>query len=110
MHKFYVDVPYGHEYKFQGKDDDADSALTREFGVNFTFICNASGSQFHPDRVGVVGNEGDANMVEVETEQDELLFLLKTGFTKLNTEVVENYIKKKRTEELGKRKFNETYY
>lgn len=107
MHKFYVDIPYGHDYKFQGKGDDADSALTREFGVKFTFICNASGSHFHPDRVGVVGNKGDANMVEVPTGADETLFLLKTNWARLNNNVVEDYIKKKRTEELGKRKFDE---
>ena len=96
MHKFYIDVPYGYEYKWQGNNDDADSALSREFGIKFTFICNSHGSHFHPDKVGVVGNKGDANMVEVKTEADELIFLLKTGLTKLNTEIVEDYIKTKR--------------
>ena len=108
MHKFYVDVPYGHPYKWIQVRDEADHALTREFGVKFKFICNAHGAHFNPDKLGAVGNKGDANMVEVETEKDELFFLIKTGFTKLNTSVVEDYLNKKRTEELGKRKFNET--
>ena len=96
MHKFYVDVPYGYVYKWQNKKEGGDEALVREFGVNIKFICNAHGAHFNQDNLGAVGNKGDAHMVELESEKDELFFLIKTGWTKLNTEVVENYIKTKR--------------
>ena len=45
--------------------------------------------------LGKVGNKGDAHMVEVESEADETLLLLKTGWAKLNNDVVLNYMKEK---------------
>jgi len=91
MHKFFVDVPYGYIYVYNGEQDGTE-VLTRDFGVKFTFICNAHGARLNAKGVGAVGNKGDAHMVTVGSESDELFFLLKTGFTKLNTDVVNLYL------------------
>ena len=95
-HKLYFDVPYGYEYKWGDPNDDGEKALSRELGVKVKFICNAHGASFHLDKVGAVGNTGDAHVVELDSEKDELFFLVKTGFTKLNSSVVEDYLKNKR--------------
>lgn len=104
MHRVYVNLPYNYNYEYQGESCGPE-ALSREFGVEFEFICNAAQSRFNLSKLGQVGNKGDAHVVFLESEKDEIFFLLKSGFIKLNNIVVEDYLNKKRTEELGKMRF-----
>jgi hypothetical protein len=83
--EIYVDVPSNYPYKF-GKYESGPQVLTRDFGVNFTFICNRAAKI----------SEGDVHRIEFDSTDDELLFLLKTEFRILNKDVVENYINMKR--------------
>jgi hypothetical protein len=95
MHKVYVDVPYEYNYVYriaQGEDTGPE-VLSRDFGVKFAFICNAAQRFSNPEGLGAVGNTGDAHVVWLESEKDELFFLIKTGFTKLNKNVVELFLK-----------------
>ena len=98
MHKIYVDVPYEYNYVYRVDHDECTGpeVLARDFGVKFAFICNAARAMFNTSGLGMVDNQGDAHMVELESAEDELFFLIKTGFAKLNTSVVENYINKGR--------------
>lgn len=96
MHKIYVDVPYRYAYEYRNGEQDGPEVLTRDFGVKFTFICNAAKSAFNTEGLGSVGNKGDAHIVYLDDPKDEIFFLIKSGFTKLNKDVVENYMNKKR--------------
>ena len=94
MHKIYVDVPYEYNYVYRVNQDESTGpdVLTRDFGVKFAFVCNAHGAHLNANKLGAVGNKGDAHVVWLESEEDELFFLIKTGFTKLNKDVVELYL------------------
>ena len=94
MHKIYVDVPYEYNYVYRVDHDECTGpeVLARDFGVKFAFICNAAQRFSNPEGLGAVGNKGDAHVVWLESEKDELFFLIKTGFTKLNNEVVELFL------------------
>jgi hypothetical protein len=98
MHKIYVDVPYNYDYVYHGESSGPE-VLTRDFGAQFVFICNAAQRVKNASGLGIVGNRGDAHLVWLESEEDELFFLIKTGFTKLNTDVVGSYINEKRDKE-----------
>lgn len=98
MHRIYVDVPYSYDYVYKHGEQDGPEVLTRDFGIKFEFICNASRGMFNHDRLGLVGNKGDAHIVYLDDPKDEMFFLIKSGFTKLNKDVVENYIKQHRKE------------
>ena len=94
MHKVYVDVPYEYNYVYriaQGEDTGPE-VLSRDFGVKFAFICNAAQRFSNSSGLGAVGNRGDAHVVWLDSEEDELFFLIKTGFAKLNNEVVELFL------------------
>lgn len=84
-HIFYIDVPNEYEYKYQPGDKYGTDVLTREYGVPITFVCN------HGAKI----SEGDVHAVTVNNVGEELFFLLKTGFKKVNTQVVLNYIQAK---------------
>jgi hypothetical protein len=79
---FYVDVPNTYQYDYVPGDMTGPDVLTRELGVQITFICNS---------VAKI-SEGDVHAVTVESEKDELFFLLKSGFKKMDTQVVETYL------------------
>ena len=83
-HVFYVDVPEEYNYQFDDKTRRGDDVLTRDFGAKVKFICNRAG------RI----SKGDAHSVEVENEQEEVFFLLKTGFTKLDKLIVKEHFAK----------------
>jgi hypothetical protein len=95
MHKIYVDVPYEYNYVYRVDHDESTGpeVLARDFGVKFAFICNAAQRFSNPEGLGAVGNTGDAHVVWLESEKDELFFLIKSGFTKLNKDVVELFLK-----------------
>jgi hypothetical protein len=95
MHTIYVDVPYEYNYVYQVDrgESTGPEVLTRDFGVKFAFICNAAKRFRDPAGLGAVGNRGDAYVVWLESEEDELFFLIKTGFKKLNTDVVDLFLK-----------------
>ena len=81
-HSFYVDVPHGYDYKWDGKNTPTCSeALTREYGIPIEFVVNSFAKI----------SKGDAHRVTVDNEGDELLFLLRTGFEKLETQKLKNY-------------------
>jgi hypothetical protein len=79
--EIYVDVPNDYPYEF-GRYESGPQVLTRDFGVNFTFICN----------MGAKLSEGDVHRVEFKDEAEELIFFLKAPFKQLNKDVVERYI------------------
>jgi hypothetical protein len=79
--EIYVDVPNDYPYEF-GRYESGPQVLTRDFGVNFTFICNA----------GARISEGDVHRVEFKDDAQEIIFILKSPFRTLNKEVVERYI------------------
>ena len=80
MHKIYVDVPYGYVYKYENGEQAGPEVLTRDFGVKFVFVCNASRGMFNHDGLGKVGNKGDAHIVYLDKPEDEIFFLIKSGF------------------------------
>lgn len=79
--EIYVDVPNDYPYEFN-RYELGPQVLTRDFGVNFTFICNA----------GARISEGDVHRVEFKDDAEEIIFILKSPFRTLNKEVVERYI------------------
>lgn len=81
MHIFYVDVPGDYEYDWSISTHPTE-ILRFETGALIEFVCNSHA------RI----SEGDVYQVGVDTEKDELFFLLKTGFTKMKTEVVAEYL------------------
>lgn len=83
-HVFYVDVPYTYDYVW-GRLRSGPDVLTRDFGVKFEFICNSNAKI----------SEGDVHRVTVKDYKDEVFFLLKTGFKKVNTNVVDTFLSKK---------------
>lgn len=93
MHKLYVDVPYSYKYVYHGESAGPE-VLTRDFGATFKFVCNAYNKTV-PGGPGAVGNYGDAHLVELNRVEEETFFLIKSGFTKLNTKVVEDHIQKR---------------
>ncbi len=81
MHIFYVDVPS--DYKYDWSISSSPTEILRvETGTLIEFVCNSHA------RI----SDGDVYQVGVETEKDELFFLLKTGFSKMKTEVVKEYL------------------
>jgi hypothetical protein len=82
MHIFYVDVPTGYKYDWSVSSSPTE-VLRIETGALIEFVCNSHA------RI----SDGDVYQVGVETEKDELFFLLKTGFSKMKTEVVAEYLK-----------------
>jgi hypothetical protein len=83
--KIYIDVPEDYPYEFR-RYESGSQVLTRDFGVTITFICNRAAKL----------SQGDLYSAEFDSEGQELIFLLKSHFTVINTDVVENYIKQKR--------------
>jgi hypothetical protein len=81
MHIFYVSVPSNYKYDWSISKSATD-VLRIETGALIEFICNSYAKI----------SEGDVYQVGVATEKDELFFLLKTGFSKMKTEVVHNYL------------------
>jgi hypothetical protein len=81
MHIFYVEVP--NNYKYDWSISKSPTEILRvETGTLIEFVCNSHA------RI----SDGDVYQVGVETEKDELFFLLKTGFSKMKTEVVQEYL------------------
>jgi hypothetical protein len=74
MHIFYVDVPTGYKYDWSVSSSPTE-ILRVKTGALIEFVCNSHA------RI----SEGDVYQVGVETEKDELFFLLKTGFSKMKT-------------------------
>jgi len=81
MHIFYVSVPSDYKYDWSISSSPTE-VLRVETGTLIEFVCNSHA------RI----SEGDVYQVGVETEKDELFFLLKTGFSKMKTEVVKEYL------------------
>jgi len=81
MHIFYVEVPTGYKYDWSISSSPTE-ILRVETGTLIEFVCNSHA------RI----SEGDVYQVGVESDKDELFFLLKTGFSKMKTEVVQNYL------------------
>jgi hypothetical protein len=80
MHIFYVDVV---DYKYDWSIAKSPSDILRiETGALIEFVCNSHA------RI----SEGDVYQVGVDSEKDEIFFLLKTGFSKMKTEVVKEYL------------------
>lgn len=81
MHIFYVEVPSWYNYDWSISSSPTE-ILRVETGALIEFVCNSHA------RI----SEGDVYQVGVETDKDELFFLLKTGFSKMKTEVVKEYL------------------
>jgi hypothetical protein len=84
MHKFYIDVPSDYKYDWSIAKI-AHDVLSIEYNAAIEFICN----------IGARISEGDVFSVTTENEGDEVFFLLKTGFKKMNTHKVETYLQAK---------------
>ena len=90
MITFYVDVPYGYNYRWNeasrvGIKGSAPLVLEWEFGYKTEFICNDAAKISKGDCYGVTCNN--------PAEKD--IYLLKTGFNLINKELVEDYIYKR---------------
>ncbi len=81
MHIFYVDVPSDYNYDWNISDSSTE-ILRVQTGTLIEFVCN------NHARI----SKGDVYQVKVDSEKDELFFLLKTGFSKMKTEVVADYL------------------
>jgi hypothetical protein len=81
MHIFYIEVPNGYKYDWSISSSPTE-VLRVETGTLIEFVCNSHA------RI----SDGDVYQVGVDTEKDELFFLLKTGFSKMKTEVVTEYL------------------
>lgn len=81
MHIFYISVPVNYKYDWS-ISKSATQILREETGTLVEFVCNSHA------RI----SDGDVYQVGVETEKDELFFLIKTGFSKMKTEVVQEYL------------------
>lgn len=69
MHELYIDVPNDFKYNWSlGKDVDA--VLTNMFNVPIEFVVNSLAKI----------TKGDCYRVTLDSEDDVLFFLLKTGF------------------------------
>jgi hypothetical protein len=67
----YVDVPYNYNYEYQGESCGPE-VLSREFGVEFEFICNAAQSRFNLSKLGQVGNKeltSNLKMLIIQAQQ-----------------------------------------
>lgn len=82
MHIFYIEVPNNYKYDWSIAKSPTD-ILRVETGALVEFICNSHA------RI----SEGDVYQVGVDSEKDEVFFILKTGFSKMKTEVVTEYLK-----------------
>jgi phosphorylcholine metabolism protein LicD len=82
MHTFYINVPSDYKYDWSISSSPA-VVLSIEHGAYIEFICNSWAKI----------SEGDVYKVKVNSVKDELFFLLKTGFKKIKTEVVNEYLK-----------------
>jgi hypothetical protein len=83
-HKFYIEVPNNYKYDWSIAKI-AHEVLSTEYNAAIEFICNT----------GARISEGDVFSVTTENVGDELFFLLKTGFKKMNTHDVETYLQAK---------------
>ena len=85
MHIFYVEVPTNYKYNWSISSSPTE-VLRVETRTLIEFVCNSHA------RI----SEGDVYQVGVDSDRDELFFLLKTGFSKMKTEVVQNYLELRR--------------
>jgi len=85
MHIFYVEVPTSYKYDWSISSSPTEIMRVKT-GTLIEFVCN------NHARI----SEGDVYQVGVESDKDELFFLLKTGFSKMKTEVVQNYLELRR--------------
>jgi len=81
MHIFYVEVPTNYKYDWSVSSSPTE-VLRVKTGALIEFVCNSHA------RI----SDGDVYQVGVESDKDELFFLLKTGFSKMKTEVVTEYL------------------
>ena len=81
-HHFFIDLAGNYRFKWHSANDTSSMVLSREYGYDFTFICNCHAQI----------SQGDVYRVVVDSEKDELFFFLKTGFKKMNSKVVEDYM------------------
>ncbi len=82
MHIFYVSVPSDYKYDWSVSSSPTE-VLRIKTGTLIEFVCNSHARL----------SEGDVYQVGVDSEKDELFFLLKTGFSKMKTEVVQEYLR-----------------
>ena len=81
MHIFYVEVPSDYKYDWSVSSSPTE-VLRVKTGTLVEFVCNSHA------RI----SDGDVYQVGVDSDKDELFFLLKTGFSKMKTEVVQEYL------------------
>ena len=81
-HRFYVDLAGDYQYNWDSPDDTSTMVLSREFGYEFRFVCNSYAKI----------SKGDVYQVVVDSPKDELFFFIKTGFEKIDSKIVEEYI------------------
>jgi len=93
MHIFYVSVPSGYKYDWSVSSSPTE-VLRIKTGALIEFVCNTHA------RI----SEGDVYQVGVESDKDELFFILKTGFSKMKTEVVQEYLQLRYRDTPGFRK------
>lgn len=93
MHIFYISVPSGYKYDWSVSSSPTE-VLRIKTGTLIEFVCNSHA------RI----SEGDVYQVGVESDKDELFFLLKTGFSKMKTEVVQEYLQLRYRDTPGFRK------
>ena len=97
MHTFYIDVPADFDYPWHlcpytdptGERHEATGPeILRVMypEVKIKFICNSYANL----------SVGDVHQIDVENESDEIFFLLKTGFLKIDAQEIEEFISKKR--------------
>jgi hypothetical protein len=94
MHTFYIDIPDNYERDWSNGAHwaEPDSVLARQLGVKtIEFVCNSIAKI----------SDGDAYEVTVDGEYDETILILKHGFRKLDSAVVEAYKERRRREREG---------
>ena len=81
MKKYYFGVPFGYEYDWSLGGKYGHNVLSRMIGKKVTFICNTETYKY-----------GDTYAIDIEDDEDIIMFRLKYGFDEVQTDIVENYV------------------
>lgn len=88
MHIFYINVPTNYNYNWQLSSSASEVLCLQTEASEVSFVANSYAKI----------SAGDCYRVTVPAESDELIFILKTGFEKVNDIAVSKYLKKNRIE------------
>ena len=82
MHTFYIDVPSNYNYNWSLAPGSSKALQLETGALKVFFVANS---------IAKISN-GDCYQVTVPTTEDELFYILKTGFTQPNSKAVDDYL------------------